>query len=84
MDAQHEAAIGTWPTPERPVRITIPAAVAFDIGKLQKSLVGIAERLGCRSCFSGSDCTFILERNFVIDPETLGVRSVGSVVITHG
>ena len=50
------------------VRISIPAAVAADLDSFQKSIAGLVERLGCRACFSGADCLFTLERDFVIDP----------------
>ena len=53
--------------PPRPVRITLPAAVAYDLTALQKGIAVIAERLGCQPCFSGANCTFQLERDFVID-----------------
>lgn len=57
-----------------PVRITMPAAVAYDLDALQKGIASIAERIGCRACFSGADCTFQLERDFVIN-EALEPRS---------
>jgi hypothetical protein len=59
------------------VRITLPAKVAFDLSAFQKSLAVLAERLGCRACFSGVNCTFQLERDFVIN-ERLEINSVGS------
>lgn len=49
------------------VRITIPAHVAADINQLHKSFDSLAERLGCKPCFSGSDCFFQLERDYRID-----------------
>lgn len=49
------------------VRISIPASVASDLGSFQKSLANIAERLGCRGCFSGADCFFQIERDLVIN-----------------
>jgi hypothetical protein len=55
------------------VRVVIPASVAYDLGKFQKSLVNLAERLGCRPCLSGADCTFQIERDFVINPASLAV-----------
>lgn len=83
MATKDSASIGTWPTPERPVRITLPAEVAFDLGKLGKVLGSLAERLGCRACLSGADCTFRLERDFVVNPATLHVHSIagGGVII---
>ncbi len=49
------------------VRISVPASVAYDLGKFQKSLAVLAERLGCKPCFSGADCFFQHERDWVID-----------------
>ncbi len=57
------------------VRISVPAAVAYDLGSFQKTMGVIAERLGCRACFSGSDCVFQLERDWVIN-ERLEARAV--------
>jgi len=59
------------------VRLTIPAAVANDIGSLKKELVSFAERLGCRTCFSGADCFFQLERDFLVDGEQQVMQSPG-------
>jgi hypothetical protein len=50
-----------------PVRISIPVKVAANIKTLKSTLETIAERLGCRPCFSGADCFFELERNYLID-----------------
>jgi hypothetical protein len=61
--------------PLGPVRVVIPASVAFDLGKFTKALGNLAERLGCRPCLSGADCTFIFERDFVVDPASLRVES---------
>jgi hypothetical protein len=49
-----------------PVRVTMSAAVAYDLKAFQKSVAALVERLGCRSCFSGADCTFQTERDWVI------------------
>lgn len=54
--------------PIGPVRITMPAKVAYNRELFDATLVDILEELGCRTCFSGADCTFQLEREFVIDP----------------
>lgn len=58
-----------------PVRITIPANVAFNFDRFTKMLGGIAERLGCRPCLSGAACLFVLERDYVVNPE-LGIEAV--------
>jgi hypothetical protein len=59
------------------VRISMPASVANDLNAFKKGITALAERLGCGSCFSGVDCTFQMERNFVID-EALNVAPVPS------
>jgi hypothetical protein len=50
----------------QPIRITIPASVAYDLKKLQDGLGGILDKLGCMACCSGFDITLLQERNFVI------------------
>lgn len=55
------------PTITGAVRITIPAVVASNIKTLKTSLLSIAERLGCKPCFSGADCFFQLEKEYIID-----------------
>jgi hypothetical protein len=60
--------------PPQAVRITIPATVAFNLEAFQKSIGNLVERLGCPTCFSGRDCTFMQERDFIID-EKLAVRA---------
>lgn len=62
------------PQPNYPIRITIPAKVAYNMDALQKSIVNIAEAIGCRTCFSGADCFFEMTRDFVIDPANLQVK----------
>lgn len=48
------------------VHISIPASVANDLGEFRKSMAAVAERIGCRTCFSGADCTFEIERQFLV------------------
>lgn len=62
------------PVNRGPVRITIPASVAYDLGSLKTSFASLAERLGCSTCFSGADCRFQMERDFVIN-EKLAVAA---------
>lgn len=52
-----------------PVRVTLPARIAYDPDALKKSIGSILERIGCPECFSGADCLFQNERSFLIDPE---------------
>ncbi len=51
-----------------PIRITLPARIAYDPGALKESIASVVERLGCPKCFSGADCLFQMERAFVVDP----------------
>ena len=48
-----------------PVRISIPASVAYNAQALKKTIASVVERLGCRGCFSGHDCFFSMERDLV-------------------
>jgi len=50
-----------------PVRITIPARIAYNPGDLKKSIASIAEQIGHPRCFSGADCFFQMERQFALD-----------------
>ena len=51
------------------VRISLPARVAYNPDALKKTLGGLLERLGCPNCFSGADCLFTFERDYVVDPQ---------------
>lgn len=53
------------------IRVTIPAEVAYDLGKMQESLANIARATGHPACTSGRDLFFELAREFVINPKTL-------------
>lgn len=50
------------------VRISMAASVANDLDAFKKGIVAFAERLGCPECFSGFDCTFESQRDFVLRP----------------
>ncbi len=49
-----------------PVRVSLPASVAADIGSLKKTLGGILDKLGCQACCSGHDIFFELQRDFFL------------------
>ena len=53
--------------PAQPIRITIPAAVAYDLSALQKGIANLVDRLGCSPCCSGFDITLLHERDFMIN-----------------
>jgi hypothetical protein len=46
------------------VHITVPAAVAFDIEKMEKASRIVLGKLGCAACHSGFDLRFIRELDF--------------------
>src|SRR5690349_10343831 len=50
------------------VRVSLPAKIAYDPNALKKTISGLLERMGCPRCFSGADCLFTSERNYVVDP----------------
>ena len=52
-----------------PIRVTLPAAVAYDPDRLKKTLAGVLERIGCRACCSGADILLQMEREFLVDAE---------------
>jgi hypothetical protein len=52
-----------------PIRVTVAASVAFNPDSLKKGISGLMEKLGCGKCFSGFDCRFQLQRDYLIDPE---------------
>lgn len=52
----------------RPVRVSVPAKIAYDLDKFQTVIARLAEELGCTRCISGADCTFGLETDWVVNP----------------
>ncbi len=53
-----------------PIRVTVAASVAFNPDAFKKGITGLMEKLGCGKCFSGFDCRFQLQRDYLIDPES--------------
>jgi hypothetical protein len=70
-------AIGTWPTPERPVRVTVPAKIAYDLNAFQRAQATILDKLGCPACCSGWDIRFDIVKDFAVD-EKLNVKDLVS------
>lgn len=70
------------PFPDRTVRVSLPAKVAYDLKAFQKVQASILDRLGCTACCSGWDIRFDVVRSFVVD-EKLNLREVigGGVII---
>jgi hypothetical protein len=50
-----------------PVRVSLPAKIAYEPDALKKTIGSLLQRLGCPNCFSGADCRFTFERDYVID-----------------
>jgi hypothetical protein len=49
------------------VRVSLPAKIAYHPEALKQSIGSLLERLGCARCFSGADCLFTHERDYVVD-----------------
>jgi len=52
-----------------PVRISLPASVAYNAQALKKTIASVVQQLGCRTCFSGADCQFKMERDLVVSED---------------
>jgi hypothetical protein len=59
-----------------PVRVKIPAKVAYDLKAIQRVTAEVLGQLGCEACHSGFDIRFDVTRDFIVD-EQLGVRTAG-------
>lgn len=55
------------------VRVALPAAAYYDLGKFQKIQKDILGRLGCPGCTSGHHIHWDIYRNFIVD-EKLNVN----------
>src|SRR6266568_647513 len=64
--------------PGGPVRVSMPASIAYDLPSFQKGIASVLKSLGCEACCSGYDITFGLEREFVLN-EKLELRASGSI-----
>jgi hypothetical protein len=62
----------------RPIRVTLPISVAYDLDKFQRALANVAQMIGCTGCISGVDVTFPHAREFVVDPVSLQVREAAA------
>ena len=76
--------IGTWPTPERVVRVTLPAKVANDLKAFQKVQASILDRLGCGACCSGHDIRYDTVRSFAVDDKLNIHEGVSGIIIVDG
>jgi hypothetical protein len=61
------------------IRVSLPAKVAYQPDALKKSIASLMERFGCPKCFSGADCFFTHERDFIIDAKGLLASGVASL-----
>ena len=75
MATRPSVAIETIPVPERTIRVTVPAKVAYNLRSLQKVQAVVLERLGCPKCHSGFDIRFDQVRSFAAD-ERLRIREI--------
>lgn len=61
------------------IRVTMPAEVAFNLDKFTAAVKNLAERIGHPNCISGQDISFLLEREFLVNPATLAVESIDEI-----
>lgn len=63
-----------------PVRVSLPASIASDIGSLKKAVGSIFDHLGCQACCSGHDILFELQREYYFDRDLneISFASVGA------
>ena len=52
-----------------PVRVSLPVSVASDIGRFQKAVGSVLDRLGCPACCSGHDIEFALQRTILLEAD---------------
>ena len=71
-------AIDTVPLPERTVRVSLPAKVAYDLRSIQKIQASVLDRLGCQACCSGWDIIYDVTRNFAVNEQLEITEIVGS------
>lgn len=62
-----------------PIRVSLPASVAYDLDKLTRVLANIAKAGGHTGCTSGRDLLFEQISEFVINPATLEPQAFGGV-----
>ena len=75
MAVKNTMAIDTVPLPDRTIRVTVPAKVAFDLAAIQKIQGSILDRLGCAACCSGHDIRFDIARSYMVD-EKLNIKEI--------
>lgn len=63
-----------------PVRISVPASVAFNLEKMSAVFRNIGENIGCGTCYSGADCILQFERDWAVDPVSLKLVGANPVV----
>ena|SRR5690349_327755 len=69
VEAKASAVNGAMLYQSSPIRVTVPASVAFHPDAFKESVINLMEKLGCGKCFSGWDCAFTLQRDYVINPD---------------
>ena len=60
------------------VRISLPASVTYSPDRLKRSIAELAESIGHPQCFSGANCYFQMEREFVLEGDNVVARSDSS------
>ena len=77
-------AIGTWPTPEKPIRVVLPAKIAYDLRAFQKVQASLLTKFGCPECHSGLDIRYDIVRSYSVDDKLNIKDMVSGVIVTDG
>jgi hypothetical protein len=49
------------------IKLSIPAKVAYNADLFKKGITDLLDNLGCRACFSGTDCYFSTIQDYVVN-----------------
>jgi len=61
-------------TKRRPIRVTLPISVAFDLEKFERALANVSQLVERRNSPSEFHGDLLQAREFVVDPASLEVR----------
>lgn len=64
-----------------PVRVSLPASVAADIGNLKDAVQSVLDRLGCPKCCSGHDLMLELQRDVMFGRDVKDQAEIGFATI---
>ncbi|MEE4239740.1 MAG: hypothetical protein V2I51_23710 [Anderseniella sp.] len=66
MKSKNLVAGDLLPVQTSTVRVSVPASVAYNLGRMQEATKEILGRLGCENCHSGYDIRFDIIRDYKV------------------